>query len=94
MNDFDLIDISEDESIKPSNEETIEMLDFENDIKVSSEIDEMLDFIEITPKEKQKEELDKLLDNITDSNTNPIDAKYNASSNQVPLSKVKILINT
>ena len=69
MDEFDLVDISEDESVALSIEETIEMLDFENDIKVSSEIDEMLDFIEITPKEKQKEELDKLLDNITDSET-------------------------
>lgn len=69
MDDFDLVDISEDEVKVPSNEETVEMLDFENDIKVSTEIDEMLDFIDITPKEKQKQELDKLLDNISDSSS-------------------------
>lgn len=68
MDEFELIDISEDTQDTPSLDVTTEMLDFENDVKVSSEIDEMLDFIEITPKEKQTEELDKLLDNVDNSN--------------------------
>ncbi len=69
MDEFDLVDISEDESIELSAQETVEMLDFENDIKVSSEIDEMLDFIEITPKKSQNEELEELLDTVSNSET-------------------------
>lgn len=68
MDEFDIVDISEDNQDTPSLDATTEMLDFENDVKVSTEIDEMLDFIEITPKETQKEELDKLLDNVDNSN--------------------------
>ena len=64
MNDFDFIDISDEDSNLSAPNEKIETLDFELDSKVSSEIDEMLDFIDIQIKPKENTKvLEEVMDN-------------------------------
>lgn len=64
MNDFDFIDISDEDSNLSAPNEEIEILDFELDNKVSNEIDEMLDFIDIQIKPREDTKiLEEVIDN-------------------------------
>lgn len=94
MNDFDFIDISDEDSNLSAPIDEIETLDFELDNKVSNEIDEMLDFIDIKVKPKEEKTiLEEVIDTAkveTSIEIKASDEKIEEYKNEVKEDNVKI----